>query len=98
MAASSALAWFSMCGVALAQDSLWDQPSIFDVPGGPKQGLKEVGIDLSVYYTEFYQGLVSGEGDKTWEFGGKAFKPVGPASGDHHVGTSGMQHTGEAHA
>lgn len=60
-----------MSGVALAQDSLWEQTSIFDVPGGPKQGLKEVGIDLSVYYTEFYQGLVSGEGDKTWELGGK---------------------------
>ena len=56
---------------ALAAEDFLTQPSIFDVPAGPKQALREAGIDLSVYYTEFYQGLVSGEGDKSWELGGK---------------------------
>jgi porin len=56
---------------AYSDQGLLNQPSIIDVPGGPKQALQEAGIDLSVYYTEFYQGLVSGEGDKSWEFGGK---------------------------
>jgi porin len=39
--------------------------------GGPKQQLREAGIDLSVNYTEFYQGLVEGKGNHGWEFGGK---------------------------
>jgi porin len=55
----------------MAQDGFWQQRAILDVPGGPKQSLKDAGIDLSVNYTEFYQGLVGGEGDKDWEFGGK---------------------------
>lgn len=57
--------------LAHADEGLLAQPSIFDVPTGPKQALRDAGIDLSVYYTEFYQGLVSGGGDKAWEFGGK---------------------------
>ncbi len=36
-----------------------------------KQSLQEIGIDLSITYTAFEQGLVGGEGDKGWAFGGK---------------------------
>lgn len=57
---------------AFAQEGIWQQRSILDFPGGPKQSLKDAGIDVSVNYTEFYQGLVGGEGDKDWELGGKA--------------------------
>lgn len=56
---------------AMADDTIWQQSSIFDVPKGPKQSLKDAGIDLAVNYTGFYQGLVTGDGDKDWEFGGK---------------------------
>jgi porin len=56
---------------AQAQESLLDQSSLLDVPGGPKQALKDAGIDLGVSVTQFYQGLVQGEGDKDWESGGK---------------------------
>ncbi len=45
--------------------------SLLDFPGGPKQQLRDAGIDLSVNYTQFYQGLVEGEGNHGWEFGGK---------------------------
>lgn len=64
-------ACFVLPAVAMAQDGFWQQRAILDVPGGPKQSLKDAGIDLSVNYTEFYQSLVGGEGDKDWEFGGK---------------------------
>lgn len=57
--------------VASAEDALWTQSSILDVEHGPKQYLHEAGIDLSVNYTGFYQGLVGGEGDHGWEYGGK---------------------------
>lgn len=66
-----ALAFSVLPTVAMAEQSFWQQRSIFDVPDGPKQGLMDAGIDLSVSYTAFYQGLVGGEGDKDWEFGGK---------------------------
>jgi porin len=45
--------------------------SLLDIPGGPKQQLRDAGIGLSVNYTEFYKGLVEGEGNHGWEFGGK---------------------------
>jgi porin len=56
---------------AVAEDTIWQQSTILGVPNGPKQALQDAGIDLSVNYTGFYQGLVSGEGDRDWEFGGK---------------------------
>ena len=56
---------------AWSQEALWDQPSILGVPNGPEQSLQEVGIDLAVNYTQFYQALVGGDGDKGGEFGGK---------------------------
>ena len=58
-------------GTAIAEESFWDQPSILGYHGGLKDSLKEAGIDLTVNYTQFYQGLVGGEGNKDWEFGGK---------------------------
>lgn len=51
--------------------SLWTQPSVFDTPGGLKQSLRDAGITLDVWVTEFGQGVLSGEGEKGIEWGGK---------------------------
>lgn len=74
------LPWNAVSAVA-AEQSLWSQPSLFGAPSGMKDALQEAGIDLSVTYTAFYQGLVGGEGDKGWEFGGKT-DVIGVFSGE----------------
>jgi porin len=40
--------------------------------GGARSRLAEQGVGLEMEYTALYQGLVSGDGDKTFEYGGKA--------------------------
>lgn len=57
--------------VAAAGETFWNQPSILGYPGGLKDSLRDAGVDLTVNYTQFYQGLVGGEGNKDWESGGK---------------------------
>lgn len=66
------------CGQATAQDaqldhaqSLWERPALFDGPGSSKQALRDRGISIDAWLTQFYQGLTSGEGDKQWRYGGK---------------------------
>ena len=54
-----------------AETSLWTQPSIFDTPGGLKESLRDAGINLDVWVTEFGQGIISGDGEKGIEWGGK---------------------------
>jgi porin len=56
---------------AQATDDIWTRPALFEAPGGPFDDLKSRGVDLYGSLTQFYQGLVAGEGDKTWEYGGK---------------------------
>lgn len=56
---------------AAAEDKIHVPASLLDVPGGPRQQLREAGVDLSVNYTQFYQGLVEGEGNQAWEWDGK---------------------------
>jgi porin len=51
--------------------SLWSQPSLFDTPGGLKQGFREAGINLDVWLTNFGQGVISGDGDPGIEWGNK---------------------------
>lgn len=58
-------------GLASAQDARHVPASLLDLPGGPKQQLRDAGIDLSVNYSQFYQGLVQGQGEPGWEWGGK---------------------------
>ncbi len=65
------LSLFAFAGTAHAQDQQWTASSILDVPYGPKQALRSAGIDLGMNYTGFYQGLVGGEGDQDWAYGGK---------------------------
>jgi porin len=67
----------AIAGIALwpvpghAADDVWTRAALFDAPGGPFDDLKSRGVDLNGSLTQFYQGLVAGEGDKTWEYGGK---------------------------
>lgn len=72
--------WSARC-VQAAEESFWAQPSMIGAPSGLKDSLQDIGIDLSVTYTAFYQGLVGGEGDKDWEFGGKT-DVIGNFSGE----------------
>jgi porin len=54
-----------------SESSLWQQPTIFDTPGGMKQSLRDAGINLDVWMTSFGQGVLSGDGDKDWQWGNK---------------------------
>ncbi|MEM7444112.1 MAG: carbohydrate porin [Pseudomonadota bacterium] len=61
-------------GSARADDTpnpLFDRPALFDGPGTLRQSLREAGIDIRASWTQFYQGVIEGEGDREWEFGGK---------------------------
>lgn len=59
-------------GLARASDaSLWQQPSLLDTPGGLKESLRDAGIKFDAWVTEFGQGILSGDGEKGVEWGGK---------------------------
>jgi porin len=51
--------------------SLLTRPSLLDGDGGPKEALRARGIYTDFSLTQFYQGLVSGDGNKSWQYGGK---------------------------
>jgi porin len=51
--------------------SVWSQPSLFDTPGGLKQGFREAGINLDVWLTNFGQGIISGDGEPGIQWGNK---------------------------
>jgi porin len=55
------------------QVALQNRPGLLDGPGSPLEELRTRGIDLSVSYTEFGQGLVAGDGNHSWRLGGKMF-------------------------
>ncbi len=50
---------------------LQNRPGLLDGPGSPLESLRQRGIDLTVTYTEFGQGLVEGDGNHSWRLGGK---------------------------
>lgn len=62
----------AIAGQGAAAVGLSEQPSLFDTPGGLKQGLRDAGIELDVWLTNVNQGILSGAGDKTWQSGTKA--------------------------
>lgn len=56
----------------LEERSSWlDRVRFLDGPGGPREQLRERGIELDGNLTQFYQGVVSGDGDRDWQYGGK---------------------------
>jgi len=54
-----------------AESTLWTQPSIFDTPDGLKESLRDTGINLDVWVTEFGQGVLAGDGETGIQWGGK---------------------------
>jgi len=53
-------------------NSLLERSALLDGPGSPKEALRQHGINLDLWWTQFYQGLIAGDGDKNWQYGGKA--------------------------
>jgi porin len=63
---------FSACATpVLAQGFGGNRPALLDGPGSPKQELRERGIIVDAWLTQFYQGVVAGDGDREWQYGGK---------------------------
>ena len=61
---------------ALADDgedstSVWTRAGLFDTPGTPRDALRQRGVDFDLVWSQFHQGLVGGDGDKSWQHGGK---------------------------
>lgn len=52
-------------------DDFWSRPALLDGAGSVKEALRERGIIIDGSFTQFYQGVVSGDGDKRWQYGGK---------------------------
>ncbi len=52
-------------------EALAARPSLLEGPGSPKEALRAYGVTADISVTQFYQGLVSGEGNKGWEYGSK---------------------------
>jgi porin len=57
--------------VAALQRDLFSRPALMDGAGTPKEALRARGIVVDGSVTQFYQGLVSGNGNKEWQYGGK---------------------------
>lgn len=51
--------------------SLATRPALFDGAGSSREALRARGINADFSITQFYQGLVRGDGDKSWQYGGK---------------------------
>lgn len=49
-----------------AQASDWDRSALLDGPGSPKAELQERGITVDAWLTQFYQGIIAGEGDQPY--------------------------------
>jgi hypothetical protein len=56
---------------APAELSFLERPALFDGPGNPKEAMRQYGLDLHLSFIQFGQGLVAGDGDQRWEYGGK---------------------------
>lgn len=54
-----------------AEHGFWDRPRLLRIEGGPRDWLEEHGIGTELGLTQFYQGVMSGEGKKTWQYGGR---------------------------
>ena len=52
-------------------ESLLTQPSLLDGPASLKESLREHGLNFDASWTQFYQGVVLGEAQHNWRYGGK---------------------------
>ncbi|MDQ6473092.1 carbohydrate porin [Flavobacterium sp. LHD-80] len=53
------------------EESIWTRKKLTGDWGGARSSLKKTGITIKSTLTNFYQGMVSGEGNKDFEFGSK---------------------------
>jgi hypothetical protein len=77
----SAAPLMATSAAARAADPVFQAPAPIASPSGPQtltgdwfgQGpaLREAGFDFRLEWSQFYQGLTQGEGDKSWQYGGK---------------------------
>ncbi len=44
---------------------------LLDGPESPRETLRESGVDFDLWWTQFYQGFVSGPGPERWAYGGR---------------------------
>ncbi|MEM9660669.1 MAG: hypothetical protein AAF961_20065, partial [Planctomycetota bacterium] len=66
-------------GVALADEGtsayapnlLWTRPALLDGPGSLKEAMRARGVSIDLWWTQFYQQLSKGDGEKDWQYGGK---------------------------
>jgi len=62
------------CGsgpVAAAPASIWTRPTLGGDWWGARPKLKDLGLTYELELTQFGAGMVSGEGSKDWQYGGK---------------------------
>lgn len=54
-----------------SEESIWARSHLTGDWWGTRSCLQEKGVTLDLHYTSFYQGLLSGAGDKDFDYGGK---------------------------
>jgi porin len=52
-----------------SSESIWARPELF--AGNWRDELREAGIDIDVWVTQFYQGATAGMGNHRWRYGGR---------------------------
>lgn len=52
-------------------DSIWTRPTLGSEWGGLRPLLKEHGVTFGIELTQFGSGMTSGQGSKSWEYGGR---------------------------
>jgi len=57
------------CTGVWAEDDIWTRATLLDTPGGTKQELKAIGVDMGLDVTNFLQALHNG--GSGWANGGK---------------------------
>lgn len=69
-------ATFLISLAAHADDSphagLWTRPTLLEGAGSPKAKLRQRGVAVDTWVTQFYQGVVAGDAEKDWQYGDKA--------------------------
>lgn len=58
-------------GIIVDPDSLRTRTTLTDDWFGRGDAMRAAGLDVRLEWSQFYQGLTAGRGDKNWEYGGK---------------------------
>jgi porin len=52
-------------------DSVFSRPALFDGSGTLREAMRQHGINADLWWTQFNQSFVDGNGNSDWEYGGK---------------------------